>query len=60
VGIARRLYRGPVADKDLLRQRYLELLENSSFLSVAERATADEESVFKRLELATAAFADIN
>lgn len=59
VGIARRLARGPIADQDVLKQRYAALLKNRDFLAVAERATADEESVSRRLKLATAAFADI-
>lgn len=59
VGIARRLGRGSISDLELLKQRYATLLESPGFLAVAERATADEESVSKRLDLATAAFVDI-
>lgn len=59
VGIARRLARGPLVHLDLLNKMYTALLVNPDFLAVTERATADEESVAKRLDLATAAFADI-
>lgn len=59
VGVARRLIRGQITDFEALRQKYKELLENTNFLEVAERATADEESVAIRLDLATAAFADV-
>jgi hypothetical protein len=59
VGIARRLRRSANPDMDILKQRYTTLLESPSFLAVAERATADEESVSKRLDLATEAFADV-
>jgi hypothetical protein len=59
IGIARRLRRGPISDLDTLKERYRNLLESSAFLAVAERATADEDSVSKRLALATAAFVDV-
>ena len=60
VGIARRLRRGAISDLAELKRKYTNLLESPSFLVVAERATADEESVSKRLDLATAAFADLH
>jgi hypothetical protein len=59
VGIARRLKQGVIVDLDLLKKRYTGLLENPRFLEVAERATADEESVLKRVDLATVAFSDV-
>jgi hypothetical protein len=59
LGIARRLSTGPITAPSALKERYYALLKNSEFLAVAERATADEESVSKRLRLATSAFADI-
>lgn len=59
VGLAKRLARGPVKEKETLKARYLELLSNSDFLAVAERATADEESVSRRLKLATNAFSGL-
>jgi len=59
VGVARRLDRGAIADSEALRSRYKNLIEDARFLAVTERATADEESVSKRLALSTAAFADI-
>lgn len=59
VGVAKRLTQGPISDPEILKQRYSELLKNRDFLAVAERATADEESVSRRLRLATNAFADV-
>jgi len=59
VGIARRLKLGSISDTDALKNRYSELLKNRDFLAVAERATADEESVARRLRLATSAFVDV-
>lgn len=59
VGVARRLSSGPLKDYGQLKLRYSELLGNRAFLAVAAKATADEESVGKRLALATSAFADV-
>ena len=59
VGVARRLNSGPITDHAALKARYLDLLGNGAFLAVAAKATADEESIAKRLTLATAAFARI-
>ena len=59
VGVARRLHRSTISDLEVLKERYTILLETPDFLAVAERATADEESVSKRLDLATAVFADV-
>ncbi len=59
VGVAQRLDRGPILDRELLKERYTNLIESPGFLAVAERSTADEENVSKRLDLATAAFADV-
>jgi hypothetical protein len=59
VGLARRLDRGEIFDFETLKRMYSILVEDPKFLAVAERATADEESVFRRLELSTSAFADI-
>jgi hypothetical protein len=56
VGVARRLERGPITDLAALANQYTALITNPEFLAVAEKATADEESVFTRLRLATAAF----
>jgi hypothetical protein len=59
VGMARRLESGPINDVKDLKARYGELLKNNDFLAVSERATADEESVSRRLYLATNAFATV-
>jgi Protein of unknown function DUF262 len=59
VGVARRLSSGPITDYPTLKARYLDLLSNNAFLAVAAKATADEDSIAKRLALATKAFANI-
>jgi hypothetical protein len=59
IGVARRLERGSVTNLEILKRRYSELLGNREFLAVAERATADEESVARRLRLATGSFAEV-
>jgi hypothetical protein len=59
VGLARRLSSGPIKNYDTLKHRYTALLSDNAFGAVAAKATADEESVSKRLRLATNAFANI-
>lgn len=59
VGVARRLGRGDIRDVAALRSQYEQLLVNGEFVETYTRATADAESVRKRLELATRAFADV-
>ena len=59
VGVARRLETQRINDLHDLRFRYANLLENEAFRLVAERATADQEAVAKRIELATSAFRDV-
>lgn len=60
VGIARRILRkGEVTDSEDLQRKYSELLSNTDYLGYVERATADEDSVSKRLKLATEAFSSV-
>jgi len=60
VGIAGRIKaKGKVSELEPLRRKYDALLKDSDYLSAVERATADEESVKKRLRLATQAFVDL-
>jgi deoxyinosine 3'endonuclease (endonuclease V) len=59
IGVAKRLVKGAISEPATLKLRYSELLKNGDFLAVAERATADEESVSRRLRLATKSFADV-
>ena len=59
VGLARRLEAGPPPSDQSVSLAYDTLAANPDFRQLCERATADEENVRKRLELATAAFADI-
>lgn len=59
VGIARRLEQGPIHDKEGLRRSYQALLEDDKFATATGRATADEESVSRRIALATDAFSRV-
>jgi hypothetical protein len=60
VGTAKRLANDrPIGDEAAFRRSYEELLRNTEFLDAVTRATADAESVRKRIEFATAAFADV-
>ena len=59
VGLARRLREGPVRVRDDVAQRYAVLLTNDNFVAATERSTTDEESVRRRLEVATESFATI-
>lgn len=56
VGLARRLERGRIDDREGLRAAYDRLLLSKAFQNAYRKATADEESVRTRLLLATKAF----
>ena len=59
VAVARRLSsHGPVTDQESLRVAYDCLLKSEAYLSTVVKATADEESVRQRLQLANKAMAD--
>jgi hypothetical protein len=59
IGIARRLERGPITDYKKLKENYNRLLESPDYLTLVERATADEESVAARLYMSSAAFSEV-
>jgi Protein of unknown function DUF262 len=59
VGVARRLQKGPIAEVEALQRAYLDLIQVPEFLSATATATAREDNVSRRIELATAAFASI-
>ncbi len=59
VGLARRLSHGKVADPAQVRHRYENLLKADPFVAATETGTAHQESVDRRLNLATDAFADL-
>ncbi len=59
VGLARRLQAGLPPEDTKVRSAYNTLVADEDFRQACERATADEENVRKRLELATSAFAMI-
>lgn len=59
VGIAKRLERGEVSDLDALRQAYNALMEDAIYVDRVSRATADEEYVRTRLDLARQIFSNV-
>ena len=60
IGVARRLEeRREITSPRSLASAYRKLMENARFRDVSGRATADEESVRVRLDLATRAFAKV-
>ena len=60
VGVARRVHTdGPVTQPRTLKSPYDSLLKDKSFQRAIGRATADEESVKTRLQLAVDAFASV-
>jgi hypothetical protein len=59
VGMARRIQYGQIKNETAAYEKYRQLLENQDYISVTERATADRESVRRRLELATQAFENV-
>jgi Protein of unknown function DUF262 len=60
VGVARRISSSKAKiDTDVLVNCYKNLLKNKDYLLAVERATADEDSVGRRLRLATEAFSEV-
>lgn len=59
MGLAKRLEATPTPSDEDVKAAYEKLIANDEFKQACGRATADEENVRRRLELATAAFADI-
>lgn len=61
VGITRRLEKGDINDCEQLLSSYTNLFENNNFLAVTVNTarTSEEESVRKRIEIASNAFAEI-
>lgn len=60
VGCATRLAAGDIADNDSVRTAYESLLSDDNFRRNYERATADEDSVKSRINLAITAFASLD
>ncbi|RYF42074.1 MAG: hypothetical protein EOO38_20080 [Cytophagaceae bacterium] len=58
-GLAARIQAGPMPEPDAVARAYDGLMASADYRKYWERATADEETVKKRMELATAAFANI-
>jgi hypothetical protein len=59
VGLARRLERGPVEDREGLARAHQGLLADPDFVNATETGTAQEPNVVKRLKLASSAFAGL-
>ena len=58
-GLARRLEKGPIKDKNDLSNRYATLLANKEYRSAIDTGTSQETNVTTRLELAEEAFEDV-
>jgi hypothetical protein len=58
IGIARRLSKGPIKHLPAIQRAVAEFYSKKEFISAVERATSDEESVNRRIELASELFAD--
>lgn len=56
VGVARRLTKGNIQDREALVKHYEELLLNGVFLDAVTSHTSDQDSVKARIKLATEAF----
>lgn len=59
VGVARRLAKGKIQDREALVKQYEELLINGVFLDAVTSHTSDQDTVKARIKLATEAFADV-
>ena len=59
VGVARRLTSGKITNHARLITQYRELLGNEQFRESTMRATSNEQSVMKRIKMATSTFTDI-
>jgi hypothetical protein len=59
VGVARRIERGPVANCEMFSNQYRSLVGDAQFTQATETGTSAEERVNKRIELATAAFQNV-
>ena len=59
VGIARRLAGGPITDCASLRDHYSHLLAAEEFVTATETGTSAEQSVKRRIEMATTALANV-
>lgn len=60
VALARRLQTGPINDTDGIRRTYERLLADDSYLVATQRATADEDRVAARMNLAQEAFTGLD
>ena len=58
-GVANRLARGAITDKDQFRKQYEDLLLNKTFRSAIETGTSQEANVRTRIQLATQAFESV-
>lgn len=59
VGIAKRLQKGDITDREELRRAYKVLMQNEKFIEATRRATANEENVEERIRIANDEFAKV-
>jgi len=57
IGVARRLDQGKISQTDQIKSAYKRLLAEKAYVAAVSGATADKPLVEKRMEMATAAFA---
>jgi len=60
IGIAKRLNSGPITDPSGVARAYKDVLGNTEFQQWTSRSTADDETVKKRLQLATDSFSKVS
>ena len=58
-GLARRVSRGPIKNKEKLAEQYEKLLKNNQYRNAVETGTSQEANVNERLRLATQYFASV-
>jgi len=56
VGLARKISRVTLHDKETFKTKYRELIANKDFFNACKTATSDESNVISRIDLATRAF----
>lgn len=58
-GLARRLAKGTITNKDQLRERYTALLKDKNYRAAVETGTSQESNVETRIRLATEALSEV-
>lgn len=59
IGVARRLMQGPIQEDESLVIMYNTLLSNNEYIRLVEQATTDEDTIRRRIALATESFKQV-